>query len=87
VSTREEEERDREIRRRLNEVVGTDYDSPHLRGFGAWVRARWLKWLLGAVLAVGAMLLVVYTIESHRLPKTLPAPEKKVVPVQIIPAR
>jgi len=87
VSTREEEERDREIRRRLNEVVGTDYDAPHLRGFGAWVRARWLKWLLGAALAVGAMLLVVYTIESHRLPKTLPAPEKKVVPVQIIPAR
>jgi hypothetical protein len=87
VSTREEEERDREVRRRLNEVVGTEYDAPHLRGFGAWVRGRWLKWLLGAVLAVGAMLLIVYTIESHRLPKTLPAPEKKVVPVQIIPAR
>jgi len=36
---------------------------------------------------VGAMLLIVYTIESHRLPKTMPVPEKKPVPVQIIPAR
>jgi hypothetical protein len=87
VSTREEEERDREIRRRLNEVVGTEYDAPHLRGFRAWLNARWLKWVLGVLFGIGAMLLIVYTIESHRLPKTLPAPEKKVVPVQIIPAR
>jgi hypothetical protein len=57
VSTREEEERDREIRRRLNEVVGTEYDAPHLRGFRAWLLARWLKWVLGVLFSVGAMLL------------------------------
>jgi hypothetical protein len=87
VSKREEEERDREVRRRLDQVVGTDYDTPHLRGFRAWIKARWLKWMLGVLFGVGAMLLVVYTIESHRLPRTIPAPQKKAVPVQIIPAR
>jgi hypothetical protein len=40
VRNREEEEREREIRRRLNEVVGTDYDAPHLRGFRAWLKGR-----------------------------------------------
>ena len=84
---REDDEREREIRRRLNEVVGTDYDAPHLRSFSAWIKARWLKWVLGVLFAIGAMLLIVYTIESHRLPKTIPVPEKKPVPVQIIPAR
>jgi uncharacterized membrane protein len=87
VSKREDEERARELRRRLDDVVGTEYDAPHLRGIGAWVRARWMKWLLGVVFAVGAMLLIVYTIESHRLPPTPPVPAKKPVPVQIIPAR
>ena len=88
MSKREEEERARELRRRLDDVVGTEYDAPHLRGIGAWLRARWMKWLLGVLFAVGAMLLIVYTIESHRLPPTAaPAPPKKPVPEQIIPAR
>jgi len=87
VSSREEEERDRQVRRRLDEVVGTDYDAPHLKGLGAWLRARWLKWVLGALCGVGAMLLIVYTIESHRLPALQPAPAAKPVQVQIVPAR
>jgi hypothetical protein len=87
VSKREDEERARELRRRLDDVVGTEYDAPHQRGIGAWVRARWMKWLLGVLFAVGSMLLIVYTIESHRLPPTTPPPAKKPVPVQIIPAR
>lgn len=87
MSNREDEERAREVRRRLDELVGTDYDAPHMRGIAAWVRARWVKWLLGIVCAVGAMLLIVYTIESHRLPPNPPAPTKKPVPVRIIPPR
>ena len=87
MSKREDEERAREVRRRLDEVVGTDYDAPQMRGIGAWVRARWMKWLLGLLFAVAAMLLVVYTIESHRLPPNIPPPAQKAVPVQIIPAR
>ena len=84
---REDEERAREVRRRLDEVVGNEFDAPHLRGFGAWLKARWLKWALGIVFGVGAMLLVFYTIESHRLPPKIEPPPKKPVPVQIIPAR
>jgi hypothetical protein len=83
----EEERREREIRQRLDEVVGTDFDSPHLRGFSAWLRTRWVKWLLGALFGVGAMLLIVYTIERHRLPPVQPVPVKKPVPVMIIPPR
>ena len=82
-----DDEREREVRRRLDEVVGTEYDTPRFRGFAAWLRSRWLKWVLGVAFAVAAMLLIVYTIESHRLPPTTPASEKKPVPVQIIPAR
>ena len=83
----EEERREREIRARLDEVVGTDFDAPHLRGLGAWLRARWMKWTLGVVFAVLAMVLIVYTIESHRMPPVSPTPAKKPVQVQIIPAR
>ena len=83
----EEERREREIRQRLDEVVGSDFDAPLTHGFRAWFNARWLKWLLGALFGVLAMLLVIYTIESHRLPKVVPTPVVKPVPVQIIPAR
>ena len=85
--SREDDERDREVRRKLDEVVGSDYDAPHLKGFSAWLRSRWLKWVLGIACAVGAPLLIIYTIESHRMPPVMPAAVKKPVPVQIIPAR
>ena len=81
----EEERREREIRQRLDDVIGTDFDAPHAHGFGAWLKSRWMKWALGVIFAVAAMLLIVYTIESHRMPTTIPA--KKPIPVQIIPAR
>ena len=83
----QDEERARELRRRLDQVVGTEYDTPHFGDFAAWLRSRWLKWVLGVVFAVAAMLLIVYTIESHRLPPTTPAAAKKPVSVQIIPPR
>jgi len=83
----EEEKREREIRQKLDEVVGTDFDAPLQRGVGQWLRARWIKWLLGALFGVLAMLLIVYTIESHKLPPAQPAPAKKPVPVLIVPAR
>jgi hypothetical protein len=83
----DDREREREVRRRLDQVVGTDYDAPSVHGLRGWLRSRWLKWTLGIAFAVGAMSLVVYTIESHRLPSTIPAPAKKPVPVQIIPPR
>jgi hypothetical protein len=87
VTTREEEERQRELRRRLDDLVGTDFDAPHVRTFSAWIRSRWIKWALGVLFAIGAPLAILYTIESHRLPPVTPPPAKKPVTVQIIPAR
>jgi uncharacterized membrane protein len=82
-----EQQRARELRRKLDEVVGTEFDTPRQRGIAGWLGSRWLKWVLGVAFAVAAMLLIVYTIESHRMPpKPLP-PEKKPVAVQIIPPR
>ena len=83
----EEERREREIRQKLDEVVGTDFDAPLARGVAPWLRARWIKWLLGALFGVLAMLLIVYIIESHSLPAAPPAAAKKPVPVLIIPVR
>ena len=82
-----DEERAREVRRKLDEVVGTGFDEPRVHGLRAWLGARWLKWVLGVAFAVAAMLLIVYTIESHRLPPSMPPAAKKPVPVQIIPPR
>jgi hypothetical protein len=81
----EDERREREIRQKLDEIVGTDFDAPLTHGFAKWLRARWLKWLLGIAFGVLAMLLIVYTIESHKLPPAQAAPAKKPVPVLIIP--
>ena len=82
-----EDKREREVRRKLDEVVGSEFDAPHLQGFGAWLRSRWVKWLLGVVFGIGAMLLIVYTIESHRLPPEGAPQPRKAVPVLIIPSR
>lgn len=87
TTTREDEERARQIRVKLDEVVGAEFDQPHLRGFGTWLRARWVKWLLGIAAGIAVPVLIVYTIESHRLPPAgAPAP-RKAVPVLIIPGR
>jgi hypothetical protein len=79
------------VRRKLDEVVGSGYDTISSKGAAGWLRSRILKWAAGAVFAVGAMLLVVYTIESHRLPSAAQqqshqAP-KKPVTVTIVPAK
>src|SRR3982751_4533785 len=45
----EEEKREREIRQKLDEVVGNGFDAPLTHGFTQWLRTRWIKWLLGAL--------------------------------------
>ena len=58
----------REVRRRLDEVVGARFDPESPGGFVGRIRHGALKGLVAAVLAIGAVCLVIYTIESHRLP-------------------
>jgi hypothetical protein len=58
----------RQVRKRLDEVVGTRFDSESREGLFGRTRRRALRALVAAVLAIAAAALVVYTIESHRLP-------------------
>ena len=62
----------RDVRKRLDEVVGTRFDPEPSAGFFGRMRRGALKAIVAALLAVGAASMVVYTIESHRLP----SPEK-----------
>lgn len=50
-------------------------------------RERLAKWLLGAAGAVGAAALVVYLIESHRLPPAVEKAPPKPVTVTIVPVK
>lgn len=82
------DDEERQVRKRLDEVVGTRFDPDARRGFFGRVRGRVLKALAAAALAVGAAFLVVYTIESHRLPspETLNAAKSgKSVEVFVLP--
>lgn len=69
-----------QIGRKLDEVVGSRFEE---RG----VRERILKWVVAAACAAGAAGVVVWVIESHRLPpaNARPIPKKPVV-IQIVPA-
>jgi hypothetical protein len=58
----------REVGKRLDEVIGTRFDAEPHEGFFRRIRRGALKALVAAMLAVGAAFVVVYTIESHRLP-------------------
>jgi hypothetical protein len=58
----------REVHRRLDEVVGSRFDPEASAGFLGRIRRGALKAIVAALLAIAAAFLVVYTIESHRLP-------------------
>ena len=58
----------REVGKRLDEVIGTRFDAEPHEGFFRRILRGALKALVAAVLAIGAAFVVVYTIESHRLP-------------------
>jgi hypothetical protein len=79
----------RKIRKRLDEVVGTRFDPDARAGLFGRIRRRSLTWLGAAALAIGAASLVVYTIESHRLPsqeKVNAVKSSKPVEIFVLPA-
>ncbi len=67
-TSREEVETARQVRKRLDEVVGTRFDPDARAGVATRLRHGAAKWIVAALLAVLAACLVLYTIESHRLP-------------------
>lgn len=72
-----------ELRRKLDEVVGKRY-APPVEGAA---RRRLARWLLASACAAGAVATIVWTIESHRLPKEMPRRVEKPVSVTIVPAK
>ena len=64
----DDEAREREVSKRLDEVVGTRFDPEPSAGFFGRIRRGALKAIVAALLAILAAFIVVYTIESHRLP-------------------
>lgn len=73
-----------ELRRKLDEVVGKRYAPPAGKGAARRTLARWL---LASACAVGAVATIVWTLESHRLPKEMPRRADKPVSVTIVPAK
>ena len=72
---------DREVKKQLDAVVGERFEPPRRR------RETLIKWVLAALLAVGAAAAVMAILHTHVMQaQTAPGP-KRPVPVQIVPAR
>ena len=72
---------DDEVAKQLDAVVGDSYHPP--RRWGATLA----KWVIAAILAIGAAVAVVAIIHTHLVQaQKAPAPPRP-VPVQIIPAK
>jgi len=85
----DDEAKAREVHKRLDEVVGTRFDSEPSAGFFGRIRRGALRAIVAALLAIGAAFMVVYTIESHRLPtaeQVNAAKSPKSVEVFVVPA-
>jgi hypothetical protein len=54
-------------------------------GTGKRVANRLVQWIVGAIFAMTAVSMIVFVIESHRLPKDVPRPAAKPVEIQIVP--
>jgi len=74
---------DEAVKRKLDDVVGKEFDPVDARGA---LRNRLLKWAAGALCAVAAVSLIVFVIESHRLPPKIPPRAAKPVTIQIVPS-
>ena len=77
---------DRDVARKLDEIVGRRFDEDAKHPARRWRNAV-VKWVVAACLAVGTAALIVYTIESHRMPPPAQMPPAKPVTVQILPAK
>ncbi len=74
---------DEDIKRRLDDVIGTQFDPIDTK---AALRTRLLKWIAGALFAVVAVSVIVFVIERHRLPPEVPRRAAKPVVIQIVPS-
>jgi hypothetical protein len=74
-----------EVRKRLDQVIGTEYDAGE-KGLAGKLRGAIIRWIVAALLALAMVAVIVATIESHRLPpEGMKAPAKP-VEIRIIPS-
>jgi hypothetical protein len=73
-----------EVRRKLDQVVGTEYDAG-ARGLAGKLRSGIVRWIVAALLALAMVAVIVATIESHRLPPEGMKVPLKPVEVRIVP--
>jgi hypothetical protein len=71
------------IKRQLDDIVGTQYDPIDSK---MALRRRLVKWFAGAIFAIAAVSVIVYIIESHRLPRDVPPRVAKPVVIKIVPS-
>ena len=76
-----------QIGRKLDEVVGERFDAAGGKDPVGRMRATLAKWIVAGACAVGAVCVIVWVIESHRLPPENARPlARKPVIIQILPA-
>lgn len=76
-----------EIRKRLDDVVGTEFDERGRRWGAQWLRASAPRWIAGVLVAVAMVFLVWEVLDRHlKAAHEKPQPERPVV-IQILPAK
>lgn len=77
-----------ELRRRLDEVVGTAFDERGERWRAAWLRRSLPRWIAGVLIGVAMAALVWWILDSHlKAAHHAPPQPNRPVTVDILPAR
>ena len=76
-----------ELRRKLDEVVGTEFDERGRRWRAGWFRASAPRWLLGAAIGIAMAALVWWILDSHLKAAHHPPGPKGPVIIRIVPTK
>ncbi len=76
-----------EIRKRLDEVVGTEFDERGKRWGARWLRASAPRWITGVLVAIAMAALVWEVLDRHlKAAHQKPPPDRPVV-IEILPKK
>lgn len=75
-----------EIRKKLDEVVGTEFDERGERWHGEWFRRSAPRWVAGVAIGIAMAALVWWVLDSHLKAAHHPPPPRPVI-VNILPAK
>ena len=75
-----------ELKRRLDDVVGTEFDERGARWGAGWFRKSVPRWIAGVVVAI-AMVAIVWEVLDRHLKAAHHAPEPRPVIIDILPGK